>query len=68
MATKKLTPTQKLKNEVEDLKTKLSQAIEVIDAQAEEIHGRVTDKDFYQGAAWGAGVTAVLFIVGILLF
>ena len=65
---KKLTPTQKLKEEIADLKYKLSQAIEIIDEQAEQIHDRLEDKDFYQGIAWGAGVTAALFIIGILLF
>ena len=38
---KKLTPTQKLKEEIADLKYKLSQAIEIIDEQAEQIHDRL---------------------------
>ena len=56
------------KAKIQDLEDKLALAIEVMDSNADRIAKRTTKRDYYQGAAAGAIVTAVIFIVLIIIF
>lgn len=47
---------------------RLSDKVADLESKHDAVVKRVSKKNFYQGAAWGAGIASVLFIIGILIF